>query len=223
DHLALRWREVTGEAVSAPEPGAAAGEVELQLLRTVPEHVYDALPRGDFRILEAYVGALRGAKRLVYLESQFLWSPEIVAILADKLRQPPSDEFRLVVLLPAKPNTGADDTSGQLGVLVDADDGGGRLLACTLRQRGRYSKPVYVHAKIGIVDDEWLTLGSANLNEHSLFNDTEMNVAAWNAGATRSTRLALWAEHLERRPEDIPADPTAAFDELWKPLADEQL
>ena len=223
DHLALRWREVTGEAVSAPEQGAAAGEVELQLLRTVPEHVYDALPRGDFRILEAYAGALRGAKRLVYLESQFLWSPEIVAILADKLRQPPRDEFRLVVLLPAKPNTGADDTRGQLGVLVDADDGGGRLLACTLRQRGRHSKPVYVHAKIGIVDDEWLTLGSANLNEHSLFNDTEVNVATRDPALARETRIRLWAEHLERKPDELQGDPVTLVDELWRPIAEEQL
>ncbi len=33
-----------------------------------------------------------------------------------------------------------------------------------------------MHAKVGIVDDRWLTIGSANLNEHSLFNDTEVNV-----------------------------------------------
>ena len=33
-----------------------------------------------------------------------------------------------------------------------------------------------MHAKIGIVDDAWLAIGSANLNEHSLFNDTEVDV-----------------------------------------------
>src|SRR5437763_1674971 len=95
EHFALRWREVTGEALAAPALGpAAAGGLDVQLVRTVPERIYDALPRGDFRILESYVGALRGAERLVYLESQFLWSPEIVAILAEKLRDPPPDGFR---------------------------------------------------------------------------------------------------------------------------------
>jgi phosphatidylserine/phosphatidylglycerophosphate/cardiolipin synthase-like enzyme len=54
-----------------------------------------------------------------------------------------------------------------------------------------------VHAKIGIVDDAWLTLGSANLNEHSLFNDTEMNVVTHDTALARQTRLRLWAEHLE--------------------------
>ncbi|MEJ7741599.1 MAG: phospholipase D-like domain-containing protein [Nocardioidaceae bacterium] len=44
---------------------------------------------------------------------------------------------------------------------------------------------MYVHAKIGIVDDQWLTVGSANLNEHSLFNDSEMNVVTCDAALAR--------------------------------------
>ena len=51
------------------------------------------------------------------------------------------------------------------------------LLAATLHSRsGERAGPLYVHAKIGIVDDRWLAVGSANLNEHSLFNDTEVDV-----------------------------------------------
>ena len=45
---------------------------------------------------------------LIYLENQFLWSAEVVGIIADKLRNPPSDDFRVVALLPARPNDGAD-------------------------------------------------------------------------------------------------------------------
>src|SRR5204862_5855841 len=104
---------------------------------------------GEFTILESYVGALRAAERLIYLENQFLWSPELVAVLEQKLRNPPDSRFRLLVLLPAKPNNGNDDTRGQLGVLAAADDGAGRFLACTLFQPGNDGRPVYVHAKIG--------------------------------------------------------------------------
>ena len=92
-------------------------------MRTVPERIYQALPRGEFSILESYAGALRSAQRLIYLENQFLWSAEIVEILREKLRNPPNDRFRLLLVLPAKPNSGADDTTGQLGLLADADDG----------------------------------------------------------------------------------------------------
>jgi phosphatidylserine/phosphatidylglycerophosphate/cardiolipin synthase-like enzyme len=168
----------------------------VQAVRTVPEKVYDFLPRGDFRILEAYLRALRSARSHIYLENQFLWSPEIVGVLADKLRNPPSEDFKLTVVLPSKPNNGADDTRGQLGVLALADDGDGRFLAATMQARtGEVTGPLYVHAKVGIVDDEWLTVGSANLNEHSLFNDSEMNVVCCDPELARSTRERLWAEH----------------------------
>ncbi len=223
EHFRLRWHEVTGEHLAAIGPPSEAGDLEVQIVRTVPERIYDALPRGDFRVLESYLRGFRSAERLVYLENQFLWSPEIVTVLADKLSHPPSDEFRLLVVLPAKPRNGEEDTRGQLGVLAGADAGRGRLLACTLHQRGERAHPVYVHAKIGIVDDRWLTLGSANLNEHSLFNDTEMNVVVRNEALARKTRLRLWAEHLECDPADLARDPTQIIDTRWRPLAEEQL
>jgi phosphatidylserine/phosphatidylglycerophosphate/cardiolipin synthase-like enzyme len=197
----------------------------VQVVRTVAEDMHDEVPGGDFRILESYVRALRGARRFIYLENQFLWAPEIVDLLADKLRDPPGDDFRLVVLLPAKANNGQDDTRGQLGVLVEADDGDKRFLAATIRARsGGRDDPLYVHAKVGIVDDRWLTVGSANLNAHSLLNDTEMNVVTDDPDLARGTRVRLWAEHLELDPPAVAAaDPVALVDEHWRPIAAEQL
>ena len=147
-------------------------------------------------------------------------------MLAEKLKNPPTDDFRVVVLLPARPNNGGDDTRGQVGVLVDADEEGGgvsRFLACTLYQPGRGGSIVYVHAKICIVDDRWLTIGSANLNEHSLFNDTEVNVVIRDEATVRAVRLQLWAEHLERSVDDVSGDPAALVDEMWRPRAEEEL
>jgi phosphatidylserine/phosphatidylglycerophosphate/cardiolipin synthase-like enzyme len=205
-------------------PAASAGALEVQLVRTVPERLYGGLPRGEFTILESYTRAFAAAQRFIYIESQFLWSPEIVQILAAKLRQPPRSDFRLVTLLPAHPNNGNDDTRGQLGVLADAAVRGGdeaRFLACTLYQpRGA---PVYVHAKVAIVDDRWLTVGSANLNEHSLFNDTEVNVACHDTGLAAAVRHRLWAEHLETDVATVAAaDPTAMIEDVWRPTGEEQ-
>jgi phosphatidylserine/phosphatidylglycerophosphate/cardiolipin synthase-like enzyme len=222
-HLALRWRGVTGEDLAVGRP-AAAGEIEAQLVTTVPERLYPGTPGGTFRILESYLRAIRSARRLIYLENQFLWSPEIVAALRDKLVDPPSPDFRLLVLLPSRARSGEDDTRGQLGVLADADHHGEHFLACAIyaRSAGASTTPVYVHAKIGIVDDQWFTLGSANLNDHSLLNDTEVNVVTRDPDFARAARIRLWSEHLEMAPDDLQGDPVEVIDSLWKPIAYEQ-
>jgi phosphatidylserine/phosphatidylglycerophosphate/cardiolipin synthase-like enzyme len=223
-HFGMRWHETTGEALPAPALPEHAGSTAAQVVRTVPQGVYRALPAGDYGIAAVYLGALRGAQRFVYLESQFLWSPEVVAVLAAKLRTPPGDDFRVMVLLPAHPFNGSDDTRGQLGVLSDADAGRGRFLACTISGfAGGSVAPVYVHAKVGIVDDRWMTIGSANLNEHSLFNDTEVNLVTDDASLAETTRQRLWAEHLHMDAADLPRDPVLAIDTLLRPVAEEQL
>jgi phosphatidylserine/phosphatidylglycerophosphate/cardiolipin synthase-like enzyme len=225
-HFAARWREVASDPPPPPPaaPPVAAGDVEVQVVRTLPERQYDFLPHGDFRILEAYLRALRSAQRLVYLESQFLWAPEVVDTLAAKLREPPHPDFRVVVVLPSRANNGQEDTRGQLAILADADRDGHRFLAATISARtGRTIDRVYVHAKIGIVDDRWLTIGSANLNAHSLFNDSEMNLVMCDPDLARETRLRLWAEHLERDEAEVAGDPARVFDELWRPIALDQL
>jgi phosphatidylserine/phosphatidylglycerophosphate/cardiolipin synthase-like enzyme len=226
-HFLMRWRTVAGAGPPEPEVSAEVEDgIEAQLVRTVPERLYGPRLDGEWSILESYLRALRSAERLVYLESQFLWSPEVTFVLAEKLRRPPRDDFRVIALLPSHPNNGTDDSRGQVGVLIDADKGSGddttRFLACTLYQSAPGGNPVYVHSKAAVIDDAWLTVGSANLNEHSLFNDTELNVVVRDETLAREARLRLWEEHLERPRAEIDGDPAQVFDELWVPLAEER-
>ncbi len=227
EQFRVRWRELTGESLAIPEPPESAGETTVQVLRTVAEDMYDSFPTGDFSIFESYMRAVRSAEKLIYIENQFLWSPELVGVIADKLREPPTPEFRVVIMLPAKANNGAEDTRGQLGVLIGADRDGDRVLAVTTRSlspsRDR-ADPLYVHAKVLVVDDRWLICGSANINAHSFFNDTEMCVATDDATLARHTRVRLWAEHLELDEQTVAAMPAAELvDSHWRPIAAEQL
>jgi phosphatidylserine/phosphatidylglycerophosphate/cardiolipin synthase-like enzyme len=217
-HFALRWEATTAERLPGIATPAPTGTSRVQLVRTVPEHTYTSLPRGDFSVLDAYMGAFRNARRLIYIENQFLWSTEVVAVLAEKLRRPPADDFRLCVVLPMRPNNGNDDTRGQLAVLKDADRHG-RLLAGTIGPSGPNRPPVYVHAKVCVVDDTWLTVGSANLNEHSLFNDTEVSMVTDDAAVAKDVRERLWSEHLA---EDCTGrDPIEVVETLWRPALEE--
>ena len=222
-HFNRRWHAVTGETLPEPSVPAPAGDSSVQVLRTVPERTYDFSRDGQFTILDAYLKAIAAADRFIYLENQFLWSPEAVDALIAKLERPPREDFRLLVVLPAKPTNGADTTRGQLGRLLSADGGAGRVLATTIyAYDASGATPVYVHAKIGVIDDRWLTIGSANLNEHSLFNDTEVNLLTDDADLARDTRLRLWAEHTERPRADVSGDPVEVVDTVWRPIAEEQ-
>jgi phosphatidylserine/phosphatidylglycerophosphate/cardiolipin synthase-like enzyme len=63
--------------------------------------------------------------------------------------------------------------------------------------------PIYVHAKVCVVDDTWTTIGSDNLNLRSWTHDSELTCAFVDPDGTlpRDLRSALWAEHL-----GLPAD-----------------
>jgi phosphatidylserine/phosphatidylglycerophosphate/cardiolipin synthase-like enzyme len=98
-HFRMRWGEVTGECLEPGSTQQASGGCTVQVVRTVPEHVYSAVPRGEFRILDAYLRALRSSRSLIYLENP-------VPLVARDRRGPPqeaepapSDDFRLVLLL----------------------------------------------------------------------------------------------------------------------------
>ena len=224
EHFSMRWYETTGESLPPAPQQATAGTSEIQLVRTVPEHVYDSVPNGDFRILEAYMRAFRSAQHFIYIENQFLWSPRIVDLLAQKLAHPPTEDFRLVCILPSHPTTGEDDTRGQLAQLKEADGEAGRFVACGVwaRGAGTHSDPIYIHAKVCIVDDRWMTIGSANLNNHSLFNDSEVNILTTDSELIERTRHRLWAEHLEMDEADVSGEPAAVFDNYWAPISREQ-
>jgi len=58
---------------------------------------------------------------------------------------------------------------------------------------------VYVHAKIAVIYDRRLTVGSANLNEHSRFNDTEVNVVTHDAQLARGVRRSSGAAERSAR------------------------
>ncbi|ARU24746.1 membrane protein (plasmid) [Ralstonia solanacearum] len=54
---------------------------------------------------------------------------------------------------------------------------------------------VYVHAKLMIVDDVFMTLGSANINTRSMQVDSELNICHEHSGVTAPLRKRLWNIH----------------------------
>jgi phosphatidylserine/phosphatidylglycerophosphate/cardiolipin synthase-like enzyme len=225
-----RWGAVTGDD-TLPHRAPAfdpAWQTPVQIVRTIPRHVYSFAPHGEFGIHHAYTRALRGARRLIYLENQYLWSPDIMDALVAAMRSAPAD-FRIVLVLPAQAYSGKYDNDRHVERLREVDAGRGIVsVYCpyaygpTAGVRPFTYRPIYVHAKVAIVDDEWLTVGSANLNNRGLITDSEIAAIVHAPDLAREMRLSLWAEHLNLPREEVAAaDPVALIDHEWTRRAEE--
>jgi len=224
-----RWAAVTGSAAlpHRPPPVDPAWHTPVQIVRTIPRRVYPFAPDGEFGIQHAYLTAIARARRLIYLENQYLWSPAIMAALAAALRRPRTMPFRVVLVLPARAGDGKWDNDKHVSALRAADGRRGQVAVYTPYtsgpRGGRDSfvyRPIYVHAKVAIVDDEWLIAGSANLNTRGFRTDSEIDAVVADAGLARALRVALWAEHLHLPPAAVAAaDPIALVDGVWRAQA----
>jgi phosphatidylserine/phosphatidylglycerophosphate/cardiolipin synthase-like enzyme len=206
-----------------PDP-PAAGDATVQVLRTYPaiRPGYPFAPRGERSVARGFAKVFRRAQRLVYLEDQYMWSPHIAELLAEALHRSP--ELHLMVVVPRHP-----DVDGRFALPPNEV---GRLQALEVCQNAapdrvhvfdlenREGTPVYVHAKVAVVDDTWACAGSANLNRRSWSHDSELSVAVLDEARAdreprdpggrgdgarrfaRDLRLTLLREHLDRRPGD---------------------
>jgi len=215
-----------------------SGGVTAQVVRTVPPNTYAFAPAGIATIREAYLRALTQARSYIYIENQYLW-PEVFLGL-DRLtwgeRSPEAEQLlkalgaalkrgvHVAFSLPDHPNTGRRFTDGgiaRLAELAPNAAASGLLNAFTLGNSeaddsvpgGVFYRPVYVHAKVAIIDDVWWTAGSANLNSRGLQSDAEINVVVLDAATARELRLGLWREHLHESYQDI-ADPVQGLEQM---------
>jgi len=56
----------------------------------------------------------------------------------------------------------------------------------------RRYREIYIHSKLMIVDDVYLTLGSANLNARSMAADSELNLCTEEYAFTKAARKRVW-------------------------------
>jgi phosphatidylserine/phosphatidylglycerophosphate/cardiolipin synthase-like enzyme len=217
-----RWYHATGEildpsALVHPLPHADFGFVatvpmprsSIGLARTIPE--------GDGRepvreVRDMYVSAILEAERLVYLETQYLTSRAVCEALVERMINERKPKLDVVMFLPRKPERLKEEiTIGRpqaqtLWALSETAKAHGHRLGVydvAVKDGEGDESWVYIHSKLMIVDDRFMTIGSANLTNRSMTIDSELNLA-WEAAredvalgnAIRRVRVRLLLEHL---------------------------
>jgi phosphatidylserine/phosphatidylglycerophosphate/cardiolipin synthase-like enzyme len=91
-----------------------------------------------------------------------------------------------------------EDTSGEKTILPE-ERPGLKAHICTLTSpntpEGREWNEIYIHTKLMMINDTYMTLGSANINSRSMEGDSELNISHYKAKITQTARRDLWAQH----------------------------
>ena len=240
------------EAQPMPEGTRPQGTSYLRLVRTVSAPTRGPLafgPRTRHREHEeTLLRAFGAAERSIYIETQFLRHRPLVTALTDAAARAPA--LNLVVLLPVEPERVLYDNDRSLNArhahglqtqaLTDLTAAFGDRIALVTPARRTASDgdadadadarlhgsaPIYVHAKVTLIDGNFGLVGSANLNGRSLRWDTEASVlfrdrdtidalrgrlaAKWLGARAKTgdvTDAALWRETARANAERAPRD-----------------
>ncbi|MHB8379085.1 MAG: phospholipase D family protein [Acidimicrobiales bacterium] len=235
--LDRRARPLPDQLGAPPAKGAHA----VQVLRTYPSRRprYPFAPDGERSVARAFAKAIERARTLIYIEDQYFWSTEIARLLADALRRRPT--LQVIAVVPRFPDkdgrlSGPPSRLAQARAIALVKAAGGERVG-VYDVENEQGTPIYVHAKVCVIDDVWATVGSDNLNRRSWTHDSELSCAVIDSELdervpldpgglgdgsrkfARELRMTLWAEHLGRSSSDAALLDLARGAALWRETA----
>lgn len=187
------------------------------------------------------------ARHSIYIEDQFLFQDKaITRILINRLRE--ERNLKIITLGPMEPNLpgfifsviskeSINHINNNLAALRKAGENRVRTYSLIsqhnmLKER---RKQIYIHSKLMIVDDKWITIRSANTDRDGFKDSTEFDLAVISTTLAQQLRVKLWREHLNV--DDVDSFPYSSsyapssyntnlynFDEgfeAWEKLADD--
>jgi phosphatidylserine/phosphatidylglycerophosphate/cardiolipin synthase-like enzyme len=178
------------------EPSHSLPASRIALSRTAARTI---LPIRDsvVEIRSLFLDAIAASTRLIYIENQYFSSQAVYKALVDRMKAKEGTKLEIVIVLPGKMHAFfeelslgltqmrmtrslrkvADDTGHSLGIYWTAANGteGGEI-------------QTYIHAKLILIDDRFLSVGSANTTNRSMGLDSELNVS-WEADPERDKKL----------------------------------
>ena len=193
-----RWKRATGEEVPvSPETSSPAWpdcvtpdfeDIAVGAPRTYAAWRNQPAVR---QVETLHTRAIRKATRLIYMENQYFTSPLIAEALATRLREPEGPE---VVLISTQHSPSYFDQATMdktrfdfISHLRTADAHGRFRMFSPVTTLGR---TIIVHAKMTIIDDALLRIGSANINNRSMGFDSECDLVLEALTPAHRSRIA---------------------------------
>jgi phosphatidylserine/phosphatidylglycerophosphate/cardiolipin synthase-like enzyme/uncharacterized membrane protein YdjX (TVP38/TMEM64 family) len=215
-----RWMCATGERIQAVKYPAGVWpdsvvpdftDVDIGIARTQPR--YD----GQEEVREAerlFLDSIATAERCIYVENQFFTSVKVAEALSRRLRERP--ELEVLMVAPQHHQSWLEAHTMRTGrirfmqILRDAGVADRVRLVYPEVTNGQETTDTMIHSKVMVIDDRFLRIGSANLNNRSMGTDTECDLAIEAAGADQRRMIVdirdrLVAEHCGVAPEDVSA------------------
>jgi phosphatidylserine/phosphatidylglycerophosphate/cardiolipin synthase-like enzyme/uncharacterized membrane protein YdjX (TVP38/TMEM64 family) len=207
-----------------PWPDSAAidfTDVDIGIARTCPPY---RNCKGVREVEALHLDAIAVARSFIYIENQFLTCIRIAQELARRLAECP--ELHVLIVVPRDHEAWLEGQSmrhGRLQFLRVLQDAGVaarvRIVSPTVTEGDR-SADTMVHAKVTIVDDRLLRVGSANLNNRSMGTDAECDLSIEAADETQrdaiiGVRNRLLADHCGVTVDEV----VAALSEAPSPFA----
>jgi phospholipase D1/2 len=200
-------------------PGPEAGTLTGQVVATLPS------PIAERAIFETQAKAVARARNFIYIEDQYFRAPILDELIVKRMEENP--DVHLVVV--TKPVSAADGGKKWTWLSDQAyrtrfPD---RYLLLQLKtfdiEAGvPYFVPIDTHSKITIVDDDYVTAGSANKNNRGYLYEGELNAAVWDVGFGREARTRVLRNLVGTREAEITPDADgAALFAVLKSLSEE--
>lgn len=214
------------------------GDAEITALRTWKrmDEKNDTNTEGGNSIRSWYDSMFKRAKHSIYIEDQFLFQDKaITQVLVNRLRE--EEGLKIITVGPMEPNLpgfifsviakeSINDINYNLTSLRKA--GKNRVRTYSLiAQHHEFKekrKQIYVHSKLMIVDDKWITIGSANTDRDGFNDSTEFDLSVASTTLAQEVRVKLWREHLKIDAESSSNSNLYEFDDgfkAWEQLADD--
>ncbi|MFH0926889.1 MAG: phospholipase D-like domain-containing protein [bacterium] len=220
DFFKIRWKLSGGGKINLPPPykenkfkietGITIFSQKIAVSRTQAESLVPPILASVNEIRNLYIDAIEASEEIIYIENQYFSSHAVYQALINRMRTKNRPSLQIVIILPRGLHTTSE--------IISIGSTQANMLHCLTEVASRYRHslgiyytesrgvkkvPVYIHAKLLLIDDIFLSVGSANINNRSMGLDTEMNMN-WEVtsknnltfiNSIKNCRVNLLAEH----------------------------